>query len=143
MDHSQLKMTTAELDAFRRREFPQIDHLNLSFTGLVPMRLDFASTCDYEHLRPGGTVSGPTLVTLADAASYFVILAMLGPVKMAVTTNLNINFMRKPQPGVLTGTVELLKLGRRLAVTEARLYGEGSDEMVAHAVLTYSIPPEK
>lgn len=96
---------------------------------------------DTRHLRPGGTISGPTLMALADAAMYGAILAQLGKVVMAVTTNLSINFLRKPKPGILTAEARILKLGKRLAMGEVYLYCEHDEEPVAHATLTYSIPP--
>jgi uncharacterized protein (TIGR00369 family) len=93
------------------------------------------------HLRPGGTISGPSLMTLADTAMYLAVLAMLGPVALAVTTNLNINFLRKPARADVIGQAKLLKLGKRLAVGEVTLYSDGDAEPVAHATGTYSIPP--
>jgi uncharacterized protein (TIGR00369 family) len=93
------------------------------------------------HLRPGGTISGPALMTLADTAMYMALLAMLGPVVLAVTTNLNINFLRKPAQADVIGQAKLLKLGKRLAVGEVTIYSEGESKPVAHATLTYSIPP--
>lgn len=94
-----------------------------------------------QHLRPGGTVAGPVMMSLADTAMYMAILAELGPVAMAVTTNLNINFLRKPDPVDLIAKAELFKLGKRLAMGEVKIYSRGSDDMVAHATCTYSIPP--
>jgi len=91
-------------------------------------------------LRPGGTVSGPTLMGLADGAAYCLILAHIGPVALAVTSSLNITFLRKPQPAGVEAEATFLKLGRKLAVVEVRLRSEGSPELVAHAVVTYAIP---
>ncbi|MCC5857685.1 MAG: PaaI family thioesterase [Ectothiorhodospiraceae bacterium] len=95
------------------------------------------------NLRPGGTISGPALMELADVAMYAAVLAMLGPVVMAVTTSLNINFMRKPEPGDIIGECRLLKLGNRLAVGEVTMHADGDDALVAHAAVTYSIPPKE
>ncbi len=95
------------------------------------------------HLRPGGTVSGPTLMTLADASVYVAILAALGPVPLAVTTSLSINFLKKPEPGDLIADCRLIKLGKRLAVGEVGIRPAAGGELVAHAVATYSIPPEQ
>lgn len=98
-------------------------------------------TADERHLRPGGTVSGPTLMTLADVAMYVVILAHSGPQTLAVTSNLSINFLRKPQAGILFGTARLLKLGRKLAVGDVLITSEHEpDKPVAHASVTYSLP---
>ena len=94
-----------------------------------------------EHLRPGATVSGPTMMGLADIAAYAVILAAIGPVPLAVTTNFSINFLRRPASGPMLAQASLMKLGKRLAVCDVALCGEGEDELCAHAVTTYSIPP--
>ena len=92
--------------------------------------------------RPGGTIAGPTLMMLADVAMYIAVLASIGWVPLAVTTNLNINFLKKPAPGALLAECEILKLGKRLAVGSVTIYAEGDDEPVAHATSTYSIPPQ-
>lgn len=92
-------------------------------------------------LRPGGTISGPTMMALTDFAMYVAILASVGPVPLAVTTSLNINFLRKPSPRDLISETRLIKLGKRLAVGEVEIYSEGEEEMVAHATATYSVPP--
>lgn len=92
-------------------------------------------------LRPGGTVSGPVLMALADVSIYIAILSAIGWVPLAVTTNLSINFLKKPAPGPLIAEAKLLKLGKRLAVGEIAIHSEGDDELVAHATATYSIPP--
>jgi len=94
-------------------------------------------------LRPGGTVSGPTMFMLADIAFYVAVLASIGPEALAVTTNININFLRKPAPADLTADCRLLKLGKRLAVGEVTIFSDGVDEPVAHATGTYSIPPSQ
>ena len=91
-------------------------------------------------IRPGGTVSGPTLMSLADAAMYAAILANLDGEEMAVTQNLNINFLSKPGQADLIGDAEILRLGRRSAMLEVRLYSDGNDVMVAHVTGTYAIP---
>jgi uncharacterized protein (TIGR00369 family) len=92
-------------------------------------------------LRPGGTISGPTMMGLTDFSMYVAILASIGPVPLAVTTNLNINFLRKPAQRDLIAEVKLIKLGKRLAVGEVEIYCDGEGDMVAHATATYSIPP--
>jgi acyl-coenzyme A thioesterase PaaI-like protein len=94
------------------------------------------------ELRPGGTVSGPLLMAVADVAMYVALLGEIGIVPLAVTTNLTINFLRKPaSKNAVVGECHLLKVGRSLAVGEVGLYSEGDPEKVAHAVITYSIPP--
>jgi uncharacterized protein (TIGR00369 family) len=91
-------------------------------------------------LRPGGTISGPTLMALADFSIYVAILASVGPVPQAVTTNLNINFVRRPAQRDLIAEARLIKLGKRLAVGEVSIYSDGEEEMVAHATATYALP---
>lgn len=96
----------------------------------------------FDELRPGGTVSGPVMMTVADVGMYVAILGAIGIVPLAVTTSLNINFLRKPvAERDIIGVCKVMKLGKALAVGEATLYSEGSDDAVAHAVGTYSIPP--
>ena len=94
-------------------------------------------------LRPGGTVAGPIMMGLADAAVYALVLSRIGAVELAVTTQLSINFLRKPAPGDVLARASMLKLGKRLAVGEVVLYSEstGIEHPVAHATATYSIPP--
>ncbi|MDX1513242.1 MAG: PaaI family thioesterase [Gammaproteobacteria bacterium] len=92
-------------------------------------------------LRPGGTVAGPVLMALADFVMWGVVMSLIGPVKLAVTTSLNINFLRRPGPGDVVAVGRILKLGKRLAVGEVYLYTGGSDHLVAHVTCTYSIPP--
>ncbi|MFC5556975.1 PaaI family thioesterase [Methylobacterium iners] len=138
-------MTLDETVAFLEREFPQIHHggrhYHLEAVGLLTarMRMDHHD----RFLRPGGTVSGPAMMTLADLALYAAILANLGPVALAVTTNLSFNFLRRPGPNGLVGEARLLKLGRRLAVGEVLITALGSSDLVCHATGTYAIPPER
>ncbi len=98
-----------------------------------------------EFLRPGGTVSGPALMSLADYSMYVAVLSAIGRVELAVTTNLNCNFLRRPKPGAVIADCRLLKLGKRLAYGEVSLYSEGDEAggPVAHVTATYSIPPER
>jgi uncharacterized protein (TIGR00369 family) len=91
-------------------------------------------------LRPGGTVSGPTLMGLADGAAYCQVLAHIGPVALAVTSSLNITFLRKPQPAGVVAEATFLKLGHKLAVVEVRMFSDGSPDLLAQAVVTYAIP---
>lgn len=134
-------MTIDMLHEFLANEFPQVSHLGMRVESLEENRLRVSMRADDSHLRPGGTVSGPTMMTLCDAAMYLVILSQIGPVALAVTTNLNINFLNKPVPGDIVADGRLLKLGKRLAVGEVTIYSGGSDDPVAHATLTYSLPP--
>ena len=93
-----------------------------------------------DFIRPGGTISGPTMMALADFAMYVAVLAAVGPVPLAVTTNLSINFLRKPGATDLLAEAKLMKLGKRLAVGEVAIRSVGGAELVAHATSTYSIP---
>jgi acyl-coenzyme A thioesterase PaaI-like protein len=130
--------TKSEIIEFMKRDFPQSKCIveavgNASATVKHPVGTD--------ELRPGGTVSGPVLMTVADVALYVAILGEIGIVPLTVTTSLTINFLRKPSPSKdIVGVCKLIKMGRSLAVGEVELYSEGVDQMVAHAVGTYSIP---
>jgi uncharacterized protein (TIGR00369 family) len=139
-------MSAGELNAFFDLHFPQLNaggqpSIVVESTGEMEAVLRLVA--DDRHLRPGGTISGPAMFTLADVGLYAAILAQIGPVGLAVTTNMNMNFMRKPPAGGLVARCKLFKLGKQLAVGEACLYAEGREEMVAHATGTYSIPPRK
>lgn len=135
-------MTATEIETFIEEHFPQVhmDGRVLSIRSVEPGAITVRLDTNDRHLRPGGTISGPTLFTVADLAAYYAILAHIGPVALAVTTNLTINFMHRAAPGPLTCTARILKLGKRLAVTEAAMTDENST-LVAHATATYSIPP--
>ncbi|MBL8587330.1 MAG: PaaI family thioesterase [Methylobacteriaceae bacterium] len=137
------RMSVAELNAFLETDFPQIHTGGRSFVveAAGPMTARVRMAYHQRHLRPGGTISGPAMFALADLSLYIAILAQIGPVALAVTTNLNINFLRKPEPRDLIGECRLLKLGKRLAVGEVAILSEGRDDLVAHATGCYSIPP--
>lgn len=138
-----LKMDIPALDAFIDREFPQVAG-DFAIETLTEDLLTIRLRTSEKHLRPGGTISGPSMFALADVAVYFAILARLGPVALAVTTNCSIDFMRKPAAGSdLLCEVRLLKLGRVLAVGDCLIYSEGDARPVARASLTYSIPPAR
>ena len=134
-------MTAEEIKDFMKKFFPQaqmpveIEELR---DGFLRIRVGVTD----EYLRPGGTVSGPTLMTIADTAMYYLVLGMIGPVALALTTNLNMNFLRAPKLGDIIAETEMLKLGKRLAVGQVTIYSDGSDDPVAHATVTYSIPPD-
>jgi uncharacterized protein (TIGR00369 family) len=139
------KMSAGEVGNYLAQEFPQAfgpgrpNTIESVGPGSARVRL----TAGDRHLRPGGTVSGPTMMALCDATMYVAILATNGPVALAVTTNFSINFLRKPEPGDLIADCKLFKVGKRLAVGEVSVWSAGNDEMVAHCVATYSIPPER
>jgi uncharacterized protein (TIGR00369 family) len=135
-------LSAEEVSAYLAKEFPQIGiGRNFSVEAVGPMSARLRLHYRADHLRPGGTISGPTIFALADVGLYVAILAQIGPVKLAVTTNLNINFLRKPGPADHVGEARLLKLGKRLAVGEVTMFSVGEPEIVAHATGTYSIPP--
>lgn len=136
-------MNEDEIAVFLADHFPQVAGEfvldRLTAEGLV-LRLHVSDA----HLRPGGTVSGPTMFGLADVAFYLALLSRIGPVALAVTTNVSIDFLRKPMADAdLLGEARILKLGRQLAVGDVMIYSEGQDAPVARASLTYSIPPQK
>lgn len=124
------------------REFPQIHHGGRSYfvEAVGPMTSRMRMRCHERHLRPGGTISGPAMFALADLAIYVAVLAHLGPVALAVTTSITINFLRKPKLRDLVAQCRLLKVGKRLAVAAVTITSDGSSAVVAHAVGTYSIP---
>jgi len=136
-------MDAEALNAFLEHEFPQVAgsyRVIHADAAVLTARL----AVDVAHLRPGGTVSGPSMFALADLAIYCAILSRLGPVALAVTTNASIDFMRKPAADrALRAECRLLKLGRQLAVAEALIFSEGLDEPVARCSMTYAIPPER
>jgi len=103
-------------------------------------RVDLRAVYSNDHLRPGGTVAGPVMMALADAAMFGAILAHLGAVELAVTTNLSIDFLRKPPPADIVASAQLLKLGKRLAVGNIMITSTANNELVARASSTYSIP---
>lgn len=136
-----LKMTAGELQAFMEREFPQVAE-DFAIDRLAPMEIDLRLKVAERHLRPGGTVSGPSMFSLADCAIYLATLAMIGPQGLAVTTNGSIDFMRKPASGQdIVAKCRLLKLGRVLAVGDVLMFSDGMEQPVARASMTYSIPP--
>ncbi|MDU8926859.1 PaaI family thioesterase [Alisedimentitalea sp. MJ-SS2] len=136
-----LKMNAVELMAYLDEVFPQVID-DFAVDRLAEMEVDLRLKVAERHLRPGGTVSGPSMFALADCSAYAIVLAMIGRQALAVTTSCGLDFMRKPEAGRdLIGKCRLLKLGRVLAVAEILIYSEGGDQPVARANMTYSIPP--
>ena len=137
MDRS-VQMGVDELNAFFVEAFDGsrsyvVEHVE-------PDRLVARQPVESLGLRPGGTVSGPTLMTLADAAAYGLILSHIGPVALAVTSSLTISFLHRPEPVDVVARAEFLKLGRKLAVVDVRMYSQGRPELIAQATVTYAIP---
>jgi len=139
-----LRMTAEDVEAFLEREFPQMHHggKTMSVEAVRSRGAVVRMAYHDKHIRPGGTISGPSMMALADYTMYVALLASIGPVALAVTTNLSINFLRKPGQRDMLADCSIIKLGRRLAVGEVALRSEGETEMAAHVVTTYSIPDE-
>jgi len=139
-----MQMTVAELQSFLVREFPQMKPMGMVIESFDGVMLRLSSHVGEAQLRPGGTVSGPAMMALADCAAYLLLLGQIGPVALAVTTNLNINFLRKPEPVGLYAEARMLKRGKSLAIMEVGIFSTAvTDGPVAHATLTYAIPPAR
>jgi len=135
-------MNADEIATLLHEVFPQAFYPGCGLTiervehGNIRVRRHFQE----DYIRPGGTISGPTMMELADFAMYVAVFSAVGPQPLAVTTNLNINFLRKPAQTDLIADARLMKVGKRLAVGEVTIFSEGSDDPVAHVTSTYSIP---
>ncbi len=137
-----LKFTATELAEYASEVFPQADRYQFTISDLQPGKIRIEFPVSDSDLRPGNTVSGPSMFALADVAAYFLTLAYIGREALAVTTNLNINFVSKPV-GDLYAIGNMLKIGKRLSVTEVSIYTKTDEMLVAHATATYSIPPNR
>ena len=136
-------MSIAELEAFLARVFPQVSD-QFAVDAITADGITMRLKVDDGHLRPGGTVSGPSMFGLADVSVYLAVLSRIGPEALAVTTNCSIDFMRKPAAATdIISECKLLKLGRVLAVGDAMLYSAGEPAPVCRATLTYSLPPKR
>ncbi|WP_228382224.1 PaaI family thioesterase [Tistrella mobilis] len=141
-------MVEPGLDRIRPDAFNQIirDELPMAeLLGIRIERIDDGSArgrlpATVQLIRPGGTLSGPALATLADVTFYAAIMGRLGPARMAVTSNLTINFLRRPAMVDVLSEARLIRCGRRLAYGEVSLYSDGDDEPVAHTTLTFALP---
>ena len=134
-------MSKVDLENFLEKEFPQVSN-NFKILNTKPNSLSMLMHISDEHLRPGGTVSGPTMFLLADVSFYLATLSIIGPKSLTVTTNCSINFLRKPNISDLISETRVLKIGKTLSVGDVLIYSNGIKEPVAHASLTYSIPRE-
>jgi uncharacterized protein (TIGR00369 family) len=137
------KITIAEIQEILDAELPLVDILGIQVEdvrhGECKVRMAFKPSL----IRPGGTIAGPATMALADLAMFVVVLSLVGRVELAVTTSLNVNFLRKPGQSDMIAVGRILKAGKRLAVVEVELYSDGDEEnMVAHVTGTYSIPPQ-
>ena len=134
-------MTKEELNDFLEKEFPQVNK-NFEILKVSNKNFSMLMHISSEHLRPGATVSGPTMFLLADVTFYLATLSVIGLKSLTVTTNCSINFLRKPNEKNLISEARILKLGKTLSVGDVLIYSEDIDEPVAHASLTYSIPKD-
>lgn len=132
-------MSKVDLENFLEKEFPQVSS-NFKILNTKPNSISMLMHISDEHLRPGGTVSGPTMFLLADVSFYLATLSIIGPKSLTVTTNCSINFLRKPNISDLISETRVLKIGKTLSVGDVLIYSKGIKEPVAHASLTYSIP---
>ncbi|TIO74569.1 MAG: PaaI family thioesterase [Mesorhizobium sp.] len=138
-------LTAAEVNALMASVYPQLNDQFAFYEALevFPGGCTVRLNADERHLRPGGTVSGPSLFTLADIGGYVCVLSHAGPDALSVTTNLNINFMRKAEAGPIDGHCRILKLGKSLMVFDIDIVAGRDRHTVAHATGTYSIPPKR
>ncbi|MFD0915641.1 PaaI family thioesterase [Pseudahrensia aquimaris] len=136
--------TPEELNAYIAEVYPEIiDQLpQYNVRTIEAGRVVVESKTDHRHIRAGGTVSGPTLFAIADMGGYCCALSVLGREALTVTTNLNINFMRKAEPGLLVADSRILKMGKRLMVFDCTITKDGKTDIIAHATGTYAIPPK-
>lgn len=136
-----LRMDVAALNTFLQRAFPEADPETMPrVTSVMPGRVMLTMGTASRNLRPGGVISGPTLMSLADTAAYALVLAHIGEVAMAVTTSITVHFLRPARPGLLYAEAELLKLGRRIATCDVLMWTEGRDRLAAKATVAYAIP---
>lgn len=135
-------MDAAAIHGFLAREFPQALRFPFEIREVTASGVTLALPAGEAHLRPGGTVMGPTLMTLADTAMYLSLLAVLGPVALAFTTSLEIHFLRRASQGEVLAVTRLVKVGRRLAVGQVELRSQGLAEPIGLATVTYSLPDE-
>jgi uncharacterized protein (TIGR00369 family) len=138
-------LDVSQVNALLNKVFPQLNgpHRFYEAIDVFPGGCTVRLNADERHLRPGNTVSGPSLFTLADIGGYVCVLSHAGPDALSVTTNLNINFMRKAGPGPIDGHCRILKLGRSLMVFDIDIVAGPEGQTVAHATGTYSIPPKR
>jgi len=133
-------MNANEIGKFMRKHFARWDRMGVTVEDVAFRRAKLRMSIGERQLRAGGTVAGPAMFALADTAMYIAVLASVGPKAQAVTTNMSINFLKRPPMRDLIAECQLLKLGRRLAVGDVIIYSYEVDEPVAHATGTYAIP---
>lgn len=134
------KVTTKEFNEIIKAEIPSATDAGIYLQSIEEGKAELVLPYSENLLRPGGTIAGPFMMMLADICMFAVVLSLLGEIKLAVTTSLNINFLRKPANTDLVARGSIIKMGKRLAVLEVSIYS--NDNIVAHATGTYSIPPQ-
>ena len=135
------QITIGEFDAICAAEGGMVEHYGFVTDHIGYGEARVRMPIDHAHIRAGGTVSGPAMMALGDFAVYALVMGMIGPARLAVTTNLNVNFLRRPAPVDIVAEATILKLGKRLAVGAVNIHSLGDDDPVAHLTATYSIPP--
>lgn len=135
------RIAVDEFQALIAEHLPLVDLFGIQTESIGLGTAHMRMTFNPGLIRPGGTVAGPALMALADVCMYAVVLGLIGRVELAVTTNLNINFLKKPPQADILAEGRILKLGKRLAVGEVLLHSAAEDDLVAHVTGTYSIPP--
>ena len=141
LNHSIMsKVTTDKFNEIIRIELPSAADVGIYLQSIDEGKAELVLPYSENSLRPGGTIAGPFMMMLADVCMFAVVLSMLGEIKLAVTTSLNINFLRKPANTDLVARGSIIKMGKRLAVLEVSIFSD--EDLVAHATGTYSIPPQ-
>ena len=135
------KFTIEEFNEIAREQLPLVETLGFVVESVDQGECVVRAIYKDDYLRPGGTISGPIMMALADFAMWGAIMSKADRVQMALTTNLNINFLLRPQPGDIIAVAKLMKLGKRLAVGSVELFGNERNDLVAHVTCTYSLPP--
>lgn len=136
-----MTLTAADINTVIWQGLPAAEGSGFRVEEAVPGRVVCRMVYASAQLRPGGTLSGPTMMSLADASMYAAVMSSLGRLEMAVTQNININFLARPAPADLIAEASVLKLGRRTVVIDVKIFSEGKPDLVAHATGTYSLPP--
>ncbi len=135
------RITLEEFNRVSREQLPLVEILGFTVEQFESGACTVRATYKEDYLRPGGTISGPIMMALADYAMWGAIMSRVDRVQMALTTNLNISFLVRPEPGDIIAVARVIKLGRRLAVGTVEIFGNQYNDLVAHVTCTYSLPP--
>ena len=141
MEDNVAQITLEEFNRIKHSDAPFTEYYNFETLNIGYGTCRVKLPYDLKHVRPGGTICGPAMFALADYSMWLAVMGAIGPVALAVTTNMNINFLRKPSNTDLICETKIIKLGKRLAVGDVYLHAEGDLEPCAHVTGTYSIPP--